>query len=96
MNKPTDHLSVVAEIAVAPLSDIEQAVERAVARAFATQPDSGAPAVMTTAQTAKYLGATEAWVRLQIREGHLSEAAPSNRRRLLVTRRSVERLLRDV
>lgn len=92
MKKTTEHVTVVSEIAVAPVAVIERAIQEAVARAFAEHPIS-VPAVMTTAQAAGHMGASEAWIRTQVRAGHLKEAAPSNRRRLLVTRQSVDQLL---
>lgn len=52
-------------------------------------------AVLTTAQAADYLGATEAWVRAAAKEGRLAKAPASNSRRLLLTRASVDRLLSD-
>ncbi len=81
------------DLVVATRSDLKAALREVLAERIPQQFPT--PAVFTTAQAAEYLGATEAWVRTEAREGRLDKAPASNSRRLLLTRASVDRRLSD-
>jgi hypothetical protein len=93
--RSSHHLaSAGTDLVLSTRDDLKAALREVLTEVAATQAPS-LPAVMTTSQAAKHLCATDAWVRTQVRAGSLAEAPPSNSRRLLITRESVERLLRN-